>query len=207
MPHRAATVLILATLFLGGCLDSGANSSSSDPADGTTDPTDGTTDPADGTPPPPEDTPPPVIGPGEPCPEGEERTRILDLVNEARSQPRLCGNTPFPAVAALAWNCLLEQAALGHSIDMGDVNFFSHTGSDGLGPGERITQAGYDWQAWGENISAGRQTAEATIQGWLDSPGHCANIMSADYTEFGAGVHRDTGGRRYWTLVLAAPRD
>jgi uncharacterized protein YkwD len=53
----------------------------------------------------------------------------------------------------------------------------------------------------------GQPNAITVVAAWLDSPGHCANIMSADYTEFGAGTHLDTSGTRYWTLVLAAPRD
>jgi len=46
---------------------------------------------------------------------------------------------------------------------------------------------------------------EPSKQSIVSRPGHCANIMSADYTEFGAGIDRDTSGTRYWTLVLAAP--
>jgi uncharacterized protein YkwD len=71
----------------------------------------------------------------------------------------------------------------------------------------RLGATGYEASAWAENVAAGQQDATTVVAAWLDSPGHCANIMFADYTEFGAGIDRNTSGKRYWTLVLAAPLD
>jgi uncharacterized protein YkwD len=83
----------------------------------------------------------------------------------------------------------------------------SHEGSEGEVLADRLGAAGYEASAWAENVAAGHQDATTVVAAWLDSPGHCVNIMSADYTEFGVGIDRDTSGTRYWTLVLAAPRD
>ena len=133
---------------------------------------------------------------------------ILTQVNNARSQARDCGTVNYAATTALSWNCTLETVAYEHSRDMGDNNFFSHTGSDGLSVVNRITNAGYDWTAVGENIAAGQPTIAAVMTAWLDSPGHCANIMSTSYTEIGAASYAVSGSDYpiYWTQDFARPR-
>jgi uncharacterized protein YkwD len=133
---------------------------------------------------------------------------MLTQVNNIRSQPRTCGSERYPATAALSWHCTLEDVAYAHSRDMGDYNFFSHTGSDGLTVGDRVGNAGYVWSSVGENIAAGQQTIDIVMAAWLDSPGHCANIMRTIYTEFGASSYRVDGSDYpiYWTQVFASPR-
>lgn len=134
---------------------------------------------------------------------------MLTQVNDARSQARTCGSVDYPATTALSWHCTLDSVAYGHSRDMGDHNFFSHTGSDGLSVGNRVTNAAYDWSAVGENIAAGYPSVDAVMTGWLGSPGHCANIMRASYTEFGAASYTVNGSDYpiYWTQVFARPRN
>jgi uncharacterized protein YkwD len=133
---------------------------------------------------------------------------MLTQVNNARSQARTCGTDNYPASAVLSWNCTLEAVADEHSRDMGDVNFFSHTGSDGLSVGDRVTNAGYNWNAVGENIAAGQPTIDAVMTAWLDSPGHCANLMHPSYTEIGAASYTVSGSDYsiYWTQDFARPR-
>ncbi len=133
---------------------------------------------------------------------------MLDQINQARSASRQCGTQQFPAAPALRWSCTLAEVALDHSRDMGDHNFFSHTGSDGLSPSQRVTNGGYLWRATGENIAAGPDTVSEVMAGWLSSPGHCANIMSDNYTEVGAARYRNDGSdyRIYWTQEFATPR-
>ena len=133
---------------------------------------------------------------------------MLTHVNDARSLVRNCGSEEYQATTALNWHCTLEDVAYEHSRDMGDHNFFSHTGSDGLGSADRVMNAGYDWSAVGENIAAGQQTIDAVMTVWLDSPGHCANIMRPLYTEFGAASYTVDGSDFpiYWTQVFARPQ-
>jgi uncharacterized protein YkwD len=130
---------------------------------------------------------------------------MLTLVNNARAVARQCGDTSYPAVPALAWHCDLETAAQGHSDSMAQNDFFSHTGLDNSSPGDRITAAGYIWRAYGENIAAGYATAEDAMTGWLNSPGHCANLMSSLMTEIGTGVAENPSAqyRIYWTQDFA----
>jgi hypothetical protein len=78
------------------------------------------------------------------------------------------------------------MAAYLHSLDMETNQFFSHTGSDGSDPGDRITREGYDWWTYGENIAVNYPTVSAVMQGWLSSEGHCRNIMNPAFEEIGA---------------------
>jgi len=37
------------------------------------------------------------------------------------------------------------------------------------------------------------------MQGWMNSPGHRANILNSSFTQLGVGVATDSNGRIYWT--------
>ncbi len=132
--------------------------------------------------------------PGTPVATGLNADLLLKLVNEKRTSGCNCGTTVMPPVATLTWNNLLAAAALAHSKDMNANNYFSHTSLDGRTPGDRITAAGYKWMAYGENIAAGQQNEQAVFDAWINSEGHCKNIMSASFKEMGAAKDG-----KYWT--------
>lgn len=143
------------------------------------------------------------------CAGAPEAQAMLDAVNAFRSQTRTCGSRgTFPAVGALTWNCQLEVAALTHSMDMANNDFFSHTGSDGSSAGDRATRAGYPWWTWGENIAAGYSSVSAAMQGWIGSDGHCANMMNANFTNLGSAgfTNNNSAYRIYWTQVFGSAR-
>lgn len=133
---------------------------------------------------------------------------LTERVNEARGRAQNCGNERFPEAPPLAWSNTLAKAAVQHSEDMAKNSHFSHTGTDGSNAGARIKKMGYNAGTWGENIAAGYGTAELVVTGWLNSPGHCANIMNSNFTEFGTASAENSGSEYgiYWTMVLAAPR-
>ncbi|NHZ81590.1 CAP domain-containing protein [Massilia sp. CCM 8695] len=143
-------------------------------------------------------------------PPREAGQRILDAVNQARASARNCGAQPFEAAPPLAWNEELASAALGHSGNMARQRYLSHAGKDGRMVGERALEAGYRWRRIGENIAVGQESAADAVAGWLTSPGHCANLMDAQFTDMGAGYavnHAGDSPRVYWTQVLAAPAE
>lgn len=119
---------------------------------------------------------------------------MLDLVNKARQTGCTCGTTVMPSVNPVIWNNQLSQAAYDHSKDMLAQNYFSHTARNGSDPGMRITNAGYIWRAYGENIAFGYTGEQTVMEGWLNSEGHCKNIMNASFKEMGAGREGN-----YWT--------
>ena len=71
-----------------------------------------------------------------------------------------------------------------------------------------MTRAGYEWRGSGENIASGQPDAETAVQGWLDSPGHCATLMEPRFTETGVAFALAPGKNPavYWTQVFATPR-
>ncbi|MDQ1832705.1 CAP domain-containing protein [Massilia scottii] len=143
-------------------------------------------------------------------PPREAGQRILEAVNRARASARDCGAQAFDAAPPLAWNEELASTALGHSSDMAKQRYFSHAGKDGRMVGERALETGYRWRRIGENIAVGQDSADEVVAGWLDSPGHCANVMDGQFTDMGAGYAINQAGqsaRVYWTQVLAAPGD
>ena len=117
---------------------------------------------------------------------------VLDLVNDERAAEGL---------DPLSYDADLTSAARGHSQDMGLNGYFSHTSQDGRSPGDRITAAGYSWNTYGENIAAGQTTPAAVVAGWMNSPGHRANILSPNFCDLGVGyayVASSPYGH-YWT--------
>lgn len=112
-----------------------------------------------------------------------EESAVVALVNEERAS---AGCDPVSPDSQLA------KASQDHSADMASRDYMAHDTPEGVGPGERAEEAGYT--AWGgENVAAGHPTPEAVMQGWMDSPGHRANILNCDFTAIGVG---ETD--RYW---------
>jgi len=134
--------------------------------------------------------------------------RVVELINAARAQVRRCGGDRFEPAAPLAMATTLTAAASLHSLDMAARGRLGHDGSDGSDSGERMTRAGYTWQVAGENVAAGQHDADAAVAAWLESPGHCATLMNANFTETGVAFALAPGKNPavYWTQVFAAPR-
>jgi len=140
-------------------------------------------------------------------PQDEAGRQLMVEVNRARAIERRCGTRYFKAAPALAWNAALGDAARAHSADMAAQRYLDHKGKDGRMAPERAAAAGYQGVRIGENIAAGQGSAEEAVQGWLDSPGHCANIMREDFTEMGAAYAvSKPRARIYWVQVLGTPR-
>ena len=131
---------------------------------------------------------------------GLDNAAMLQMVNNVRATGCTCGTTTMPAVAPLTWNDVLAAAALAHSQDMNTTGDFSHNSSDGTSFSDRITAAGYtNWRALGENIAYGYTTEQAVFNGWIQSEGHCKNIMNASFKEMGAAK-----AGTYWTQDFGA---
>ncbi|MGB5916844.1 MAG: CAP domain-containing protein [Phormidesmis sp.] len=124
---------------------------------------------------------------------------VLKLTNEFRQSNGL---------NALVIDQNLEKAADKHSLDMATLDFFSHTGNDGTKPWDRTDAVGYESKTVGENIAAGYRTPKEVVDGWINSPGHRANMLNPAYNEIGLGYYflqNDTGSvnyNSYWTQVF-----
>ena len=137
----------------------------------------------------------------------ELEARVIRLVNDARSRPRRCGDQLLAAAPPVRANFRLRRAAAAHASDMAKRSYFSHTGSDGSQVAERTRRVGYAWRKVGENIAAGQMEAETAMQGWLQSPSHCANLMQPSYTEMGLAfaVNPQSESGVYWVQVFGLP--
>ncbi|MEV6837028.1 CAP domain-containing protein [Streptomyces sp. NPDC051133] len=120
--------------------------------------------------------------------------QVVQLVNAERAK---VGCSP------LTVNAELTKAAQAHSADMAAHRNMSHTGSDGSSPGDRITGAGYDWSSYGENVAYGYGTPAQVMAGWMNSPGHRANILNCSFKEIGVGF---AGPGSYWTQDFGTAR-
>ena len=132
-----------------------------------------------------------------PLDDGGYVARVLDLTNAERQKAGL---------PPLSLNPQLGTAAQNYSQVLASTGCFEHTCGPVPDFAERDAQAGYSgWTAVGENIAAGYQTPESVVSGWMDSPGHRANILSPKYTEIGIGLV--SGGGKfgtYWTQEFGA---
>ena len=133
--------------------------------------------------------------------------RTLELVNAARSQPRHCGNRAFAPAPPLTLDRTLDSVAYGHATDMAEHNYFEHEDLAGHSPADRVRAVGYREKLVGENIAFGPRTADEVVQGWLDSPGHCENIMDPRFAQMGiayAAGHTKRG--LFWVQLFAQPK-
>ncbi|MEE2755287.1 MAG: CAP domain-containing protein [Myxococcota bacterium] len=137
-------------------------------------------------------------------------TAVLQLVNERRASMQDCGSAGrFSPVPPLEGHPLLDCAARRHSLDMAQRGFFDHINPDGEAPDARILVTGYQPRAMGENIAAGAMTAEDVVEGWMNSDGHCRNIMNGSFQQLGVGYifDADVQYNRYWTQVFGTERN
>lgn len=116
----------------------------------------------------------------------EMEVEILRLTNEERAKQGL---------SQLTFDTILRSIAALHSEDMLANDYFEHEDPNGCSSSCRATNAGYRWRAIGENIymMSGytinpTKMAAQVVAGWMDSPGHRANILGDGFVESGVGV-------------------
>jgi uncharacterized protein YkwD len=134
-------------------------------------------------------------------------TRALQLVNDVRARGTHCGDELFGPAPPVTLSGTLANVALGHANDMAEKNYFEHVDPAGQSPADRVRAVGYSEKLVGENIAYGPKSVDEVVQGWLDSPGHCENIMDPRFVEMGIGLapgHVKRG--LYWVQLLAQPR-
>ncbi len=135
--------------------------------------------------------------------------RALQLVNDVRARGIRCGDQLFGPAPPMALSVTLASVAFGHASDMALHNYFEHLDLAGQSPADRVRAVGYPERLVGENIAYGPKSIEEVVKGWLDSPGHCENIMDPRFAEMGIGYAIGRAGnqqRLYWVQVLAQPK-
>ena len=132
---------------------------------------------------------------------------VLERTNAARAQGQDCGSYGiFGPAGPLTMEPHLRCAARYHSLWMAQTGTFDHysVGGDlGEDPWQRIANAGFTGSAIGENIAAGYGSAAEVVQGWIDSDGHCANLMNPSAGQLGVGYAQGGPYGTYWTQDFA----
>lgn len=116
--------------------------------------------------------------------------QFLAKINALRTSGCRCGTTYMPPVAPLKWNSQLEMSASSHARDMYRNNYFSHTNLKGNSIKQRIEASGYKLSGTraysvGENIAAGQRSIDRVMQSWIQSEGHCKNLMNPAFKDIG----------------------
>ncbi|MFJ5733035.1 CAP domain-containing protein [Streptomyces paradoxus] len=118
---------------------------------------------------------------------------VTDLTNRERARAGLAPLAPDP---------LLTTAAQAHSADMVARAFYAHTAPDGSQPWDRAAAAGSTRRAIGENIACGQRSPADVVEGWMNSPGHRANILKPGFTHIGIGFAGGGRAGTYWTQLF-----
>lgn len=96
-------------------------------------------------------------------------------------------------------NATLSRMARDKSADMRDKNYFDHQSPTFGSPFDMMKKYGISYSYAGENIAAGQKTPEDVVNGWMNSPGHRANILNPNFTTIGVGYVSGGSYGSYWT--------
>jgi uncharacterized protein YkwD len=107
--------------------------------------------------------------------------QVVTLVNDVRADV---------GCEALTVDDQLTAAAQLHAEDMAARDYMDHVNPEGMDPQDRASAQGVT-DPVGENIAMGYPDAQAVMDGWMNSPGHRANIENCDYRTIGVGVDSD----------------
>lgn len=115
---------------------------------------------------------------------------VIRLVNQERAKAGL------PALSKNSSLCTVANVRAGEIITV-----FDHTRPNGKNCFSILSEYNIMYRAAGENIAWGQTSPQQVMEGWMNSPGHRANILSANFSEIGVGVVY-SGGRYYWAQMF-----
>lgn len=128
----------------------------------------------------------------------------LRQINAARAAGRQCGGRRMPPAPPLRWDSALQSVAAGHSRDMARRNYFDHRSPEGRTVRDRVARTPYKTKVVGENLAGGDRQVRGAVQGWLESPGHCENLMNPQFSQVAVACVGQPGSQwgTYWTMLL-----
>jgi hypothetical protein len=104
---------------------------------------------------------------------------LLTLTNQERA------NNGLPP---LSMNAKLNTSATLKAQNMFAEDYWNHVSPSCIQPWHWFTQAGYNYTYAGENLAKDFNTSSGVMAGWMNSPGHRANILNVNYKEVGFAV-------------------
>ena len=127
---------------------------------------------------------------------GSYEAQVVELVNKERAAQGL---------PALKFNAELSKVAEAKAADLRDKNYFSHTSPTYGSPFDMMKSFGIKYTAAGENIAKGYMNPTSVMNGWMNSPGHKANILNSSFTEIGVGYVAGANCSGYWVQMFIRP--
>lgn len=104
----------------------------------------------------------------------------------------------------LRLNQRLSLAAENRVDDMLAKRYFDHVSPDGVEPFVWATRNGYKYRLIGENLALGYRGADRVVTGWMNSPGHRENILTAEFDEVGIAMSDSSPSRGYRGPLVVA---
>jgi uncharacterized protein YkwD len=117
--------------------------------------------------------------------------QVVDLVNIERAKEGLSALTVDPNV---------EKAALVRANEI--QTKFDHVRPNGSGFSTALRENNATFRGAGENIAWGQKTPQEVVTGWMNSPGHRANIMNKNFAHIGVGNTQNSNGTQYWVQIF-----
>jgi len=143
-----------------------------------------------------------------------DRDEMLVLINEARINGIKCGDEFMPSTHELTYDTKLDKSSMDKSTDLSVSGIFGHGSSmedsarflEGKNDNfvALIKYYGTEARTKGENIAMGFNTVEEVFEAWMESPGHCKNIMSNEYYKIGISAYNENKYAIYWTQHFAS---
>ncbi len=127
---------------------------------------------------------------------GSYEAQVVELVNKERAAQGL---------SPLKFNAELSNVARVKAADLRDKNYFAHNSPTYGSPFDMMKSFGIRYTAAGENIAKGYMNPTSVMNGWMNSPGHKANIMNGNFTEIGVGYVSGSNGSGYWVQMFIRP--
>lgn len=117
---------------------------------------------------------------------------VLAFVNANRKQ---AGLSPLTLDAELCEAAAIRASEAAKS--------FSHTRPSGQSWATILEEMQIQYRSAGENLAQNYETPEAVVQGWMNSPGHRANILSSKFSRMGIACSRNSQGDLCWAQLFA----
>lgn len=147
----------------------------------------------------------PTASAASPCPDVDLQPSVIGVERSAAAIGCLVNRErALAGLGTLSVDPKVRIAAQRYAEDMAVRGFFAHESPEGTDPGVRLQIAGFAWSAFGENIASGQRTAREVMTAWLDSKGHCENLMTPMFTIAGYGIAAGADGP-YWVQEFARP--
>ncbi|MFE6223190.1 sigma-70 family RNA polymerase sigma factor [Streptomyces sp. NPDC057854] len=121
--------------------------------------------------------------------------RVTALVNRLRAEAG-CG--------PLRTDARLTAAARAYARDMTDRGYYGHASPEGEFADTRMTEAGYRWSAWAENLAQGQRDPADVVASWRGDAAHRRNLLDCSYRDTGVAAVPGPSGT-VWVQKLAAP--